>query len=1261
MVIFQPGKPPELSISPSSIEFKWEIPLILDIDVEYFEIQYKDANNSFTAWTERRVYQRDTIYTIEELAPNQSYELKVRAVVNGEYSPFSEWSIISTMEKALETTQMLKQKANDSKLQTMGLNIQGIAANHSSVQLQWENQIDNIDDLVNYEVRYKKNSAGDKKWSSVATEGTENNITILDLAENTKYDFKVRAIFEDDDGQFSHPPVTISTLSKVAEIKSKGSSVLDKANMPGKPIMIKSTVDSVCVQWTPPAPIVGIVDSYELRYKDSDPSVKKWNSKWTDNDETILTVTELKENNSYDIRVRAIYSDQDGPFSETIKVLTDKIILDKPSPPAIKESTDCMIMLTWTKPNGGRQDISHYEVRYRETGTSQKWKSSLTEGPENNIVIDNLNPNSVFECKVRAVYGDDDGPFSETTTNVSTKPCLDISVDCSTIIAPSITTNTISLRWEPSCDSAFQIDCYEIQYKQLDQYQCFSVRTVGKENNATIKNLNNDTKYEFKIRTIINSKPSNFTSPVIFKTLEEDRSALCLSSPPYECGATAESVSLKWEAPSRAKTLINYYEILYREKGNDAAQLRWERINTKTNETTITISQLKPSTNYEFKVRPVSEDTFGTFNAVVITISTQPVSNDPGVPRLKESRNNQLTVQWNPPKDTTDVVHYDLRYRESNAQKWLSVQVNDTEKTIEDLSPDRYYEFKVRAVFDENEGKFSKTVQFSTTKLDICKESELKPGMPEPKSVTENTLIITWRPPKKTKDLDYFEVRFRENQTGRWDLESADRHEITLMNLKECTKYELKVKAVYKDEEGPYSDISTLSTLQRQRGKRESPKYRTSKLEKKIVSFDVITIEWQPPSDTSDLNYYDVCHKETTSEKWCFRSVSDKTELSFSKLKSSVKYEFKVRAIFEDGQGPFSDIIIISTKDTDRFCKMKPGKPKPIQKTSSNICLEWIVEDIDTSLVNHYELNYRECNDKAQVWEIIKSNRNNETVYKLKASTLYEFKVRAIFNSCESSFSETEKVKTKSCTAAKVRQTSVTHDSMGISWELPECDSDIHGYKVAYKERYSDWEYIKTTGKENRVMLSGLKDSGEYEIRIQSIFLTNDGPFSETFSNFRTQRRPPTRIPGQPQMRDCTSRTITLDWIPCELDYFDCYEIRYKECGISNSTKWTAVATDFKLNTFRVPDLKSGTNYEFKVAAVVDGESTRFGDISIKISTKMSLATCIRHNVKTLITPGPPARFKLPVKFTNTDGTSKTRKCHLTRKFSFFFIVNIYN
>ncbi|XP_076104255.1 fibronectin type III domain-containing protein 3B-like isoform X2 [Mytilus galloprovincialis] len=1150
------------------------------------------------------------------------------------------------MEIAFGKTESVQQTEKDPELQTIGLNIHEIAANHSSVYIQWEKQMHDIDDLVNYEVRYKK-SDKDKKWGSVSTEGTENNIKILDLEENTKYDFKVRAIFENDDGPFSHPPVTIFTRSKLTESKGQGFSVSDKASAPTKLIKLKSTENSICVQWTSPEQTAGSVDRYELRYKDSDPSIKRWNSKWTDNDETILTITELKENKSYDCKVRAICNDQDGPFSETIEVLTDKVILGKPSQPAIKESTDCMIMLHWTKPKSSRQDISHYEVRYRETGTTQQWKSSLTEGPENNIAIHNLHPNSVFECKVRAVYGDNDGPFSDTTTNVSTKPCPDKSVDCSTPIPTSITTNTISLRWDPFCDSTFQIDCYEIQYKQLDQNQYFSVRTVGKENYITIKNLNCNTKYEFKIRTIINSKPSSFTTPVIFQTLEEDRSAMCLSSPPYECGATAESVSLKWEAPIKSKDLINYYEILYREKRENAARVKWERMHTKTNETIITISELKPSTNYEFKIRPVFDDTVGKFSAEAITIRTQPVSNDPGLPKLKESRNNQLTVQWNPPKDTTDLIHYDLRYREPNAKKWLSVQVSNTEKTIEDLIPDRLYEFKVRAVFDEHEGQFSKTVTFSTTRLDICKESELKPGMAESKSVTENSLVITWSPPKKTKDLDEFELRYRENHTKKWSLENADRNEITLTNLKECTKYEFKVKAVYKNEEGPYSDTSILSTLQRQRGKRDRPKYQTRKPEIKFVSFDFITIKWQPPSDITDLNYYDVCHKEAAAEKWFISPVTDKTEISFVKLRSSVKYEFKVRAVFEDGQGPFSEVIVIKTKDKDRFRQMQPGKPKAVQKTSSNICVEWIVENIDTSLVNHYELNYRECNGDSQEWKIMKSNRTNETVYKLKASTLYEFKVRAIFNSCESSFSETEKVKTKSCTAAQVRQTSVTHDSMGISWELPECDSEIQGYKVAYKERNSDWEYIETTGKENRVMLYGLKDSGEYEIRIQSIFSTNDGPFSETFSDFRTQRRPPTRIPGQPKMIECTSRTITLDWSPCELENFDCYEIRYRECGVSKSTKWTAVVTEVKRHSFKVPDLKSGTDYEFKVAAVVDGEATQFGDISTKLNTKLSLATCLRQDVDTLISDGPPSRYKLPVKFTTEDVSWRTRKCQL--------------
>lgn len=1247
METLHPGKPEKVNSTTCSVEFKWDKPYMTNMDVDFYEIEYKDSNDSFTVWNAQRTDHRDSFYTIEGLAENQSYDVRVRAVIDGKYSAFSDVSTFCTMETVFGTTEMQHQS------KTVVPDIQEIAADHSSITLQWEKPASNAD-LSYFEVRYKK-SIGNTKWLSVPTNGPKNNIVINDLEENTKYDFKVRAIFENNDGHFSHPPITLSTRSKFADLEVQSYKSFNKATMPTTPVKIDSTANSMRVHWTFSAQVAGPIDRYEFRYKESDSTCRRWKSQWTENDETVLTVSALQENSSYDCKVRAIFADKDGPFSETIKLSTDKITFGKLSPPEIKESTHCMIFLEWKKPKEGRVDISHYEVRYKVCGTSQKWKSLLTEGPENNIKINNLQPNTVFECKVRAVYGDDDGSFSETA-NASTKSSVDKSVECTTPVPISIESNNISLRWDPPSNLTYRIDCYEIQYTQLDQGICSSIRTNSNETCLKIKSLNCNTKYEFKVCAIINGKPSNFSRSNILKTLDENNTALCLSSPPSELGVTTDSVSLQWRAPRYGKDQINDYEVKYREKKDDTATVKWQTIHTKTNKTYITISQLKPFTNYEFKVRPIFEESVGIFHDQATIVSTKPVSNDPQVPVLKESKHNQLTVQWNQPQNATDLICYELRYKELNTGKWISVQSNKTEESIKNLSSERFYEFKVRAVFNEYEGQFSKTVKFSTLKLDsISSKAELKPGMPEPKYVTDNSLIITWKPPNNTKDLNYFELRYRVNSTVKWKVQSTEQNEVALKDLKENTIYEFKVKTIYEDEEGPYSDTSTLSTQQRQKARRDAQQYQTSAPEDTCVSFDSITINWKPPLDTNGFEYYEVRHKEVSLDKWNYQMISDKTEISFQNLSSSVEYEFKVRAVFDDGHGPFSDANVIKTKDInsakERFRKMKPGIPKSVRETSSNIYLQWIVEDIDASLVKHYELNFRECNDSGKEWNIITSNGNNQTVSELKAATKYEFKVRAVFQNCESSFSETVKVKTKSCTADQVRQTSATHNSMGISWKSPEYDNEIMCYKVDYKERNSrDWEHVETHGKENRMMLNGLKDSGEYEIRIHTIFSDKDSACSEIFSNFLTQRRPPTKIPGQPKEIDSTSRTITLDWSPCELKNFDCYEIRYRECGTTKSTKWTAIATEVRQHTFKVPDLKSGTDYEFKVAAVVDGESTQFGDISTKIDTKMSLATCIRQNVDTLITSGPPARYKLPVQFTSEDGTSKTRKCHLKRK-----------
>ena len=142
--------------------------------------------------------------------------------------------------------------------------------------------------------------------------------------------------------------------------------------------------------------------------------------------------------------------------------------------------------------------------------------------------------------------------------------------------------------------------------------------------------------------------------------------------------------------------------------------------------------------------------------------------------------------------------------------------------------------------------------------------------------------------------------------------------------------------------------------------------------------------------------------------------------------------------------------------------------------------------------------------------------------------------------------------------------------------------------------------------------------------------------------------------PGKPIGIDSSSNSVELAWNPPEkgLKCIDIYEIKYKQCNTTKAEKWIPVVTETSRGTITVPDLKCGTDYEFKVRAVnKDGDEGPFSP-KLKMSTKMSLAKSIQLDAKE-IKKGNPAVFKLPLfeSRATTNFKAKTRKCTFGKYF----------
>ena len=82
---------------------------------------------------------------------------------------------------------------------------------------------------------------------------------------------------------------------------------------------------------------------------------------------------------------------------------------------------------------------------------------------------------------------------------------------------------------------------------------------------------------------------------------------------------------------------------------------------------------------------------------------------------------------------------------------------------------------------------------------------------------------------------------------------------------------------------------------------------KTLKTRAEVVSCSSIRLSWDPDSSFTDDGYYQICCKEDGKNKWVPRDEEYRSNnVTLSNLKSDAQYQFRVRYICGDDEGPVS-------------------------------------------------------------------------------------------------------------------------------------------------------------------------------------------------------------------------------------------------------------------------------------------------------------------------------------------------------------------
>lgn len=412
---------------------------------------------------------------------------------------------------------------------------------------------------------------------------------------------------------------------------------------------------------------------------------------------------------------------------------------------------------------------------------------------------------------------------------------------------------------------------------------------------------------------------------------------------------TAKSCKLSWKKPEDdGGCPIKEYEI----EKMDMATGKWVRVGRvpatgdKAGNPSMDITGLTPGAEYQFRVTAVNDEgdsePLTTLHGIVAKNPFDEPTK-PGTPEIADYDNKSVKLKWAAPRSDggAPIEKYIIQKKDKFKPDWenaAEVPGDQTEGTVEDLKETGEYQFRVIAV-----NKAGPSPPSDSSKSQIIRHRALKPRIDR-----TNLKPIVVRAGKPIRyDVD---VRGEPPPTITWNVKDVvikSEGNIEIVNIDYNTKLAINDairkntglwKVVAVNEHGRDEadvEITVLSAP----GKPKGP------LKVSDVTKNGCKVKWEKPDDDGGkpITAYQVEKLDTATGRWVpvGRTAGNDTELDVKGLQEGREYQFRVRAVNEEGESePLeTDGTILAKNPYD--IPGKPGTPTIEDWDVDRVDLKW--------------------------------------------------------------------------------------------------------------------------------------------------------------------------------------------------------------------------------------------------------------------------------------------------------------------------------
>ncbi|XP_071117965.1 uncharacterized protein [Haliotis cracherodii] len=936
-----------------------------------------------------------------------------------------------------------------------------------------------------------------------------------------------------------------------------------------RPVDLKSAVvmpNEVELKWDPPKNLSGVtgfavyvVDPItNVETREEIPMVYNY------------TVTNLKPDRQYIIRVTSLAKSLDGKGTPAIKVKTLKFAPTDVTAKAIDKST---IVVKWKLPEDPSVRVYRgVDVEYRQMndeGAVVKQEVQRYAGRGNSLYIRALNPATTYQVQVRARTEVGEGIPSDVVM-VTTDP--EIPESPFRLQAVDITHNEAEISWSTRTPIA-RLTSFNVYVRDVStgRDRLHHMRSSG-DSSYRIRDLLQDKQYEVTISSEINGQAGNRSLPIRFRTKP------FVPDAPNDVKAdavNATTILVTWGTANdpASRSYITGYRIQYEE----LARYTGSKTLDVSRENRGMLTSLNENTTYKIQVRGYTERGDGKLSTPIqakTLASPQPVD-------LQATlvSHNSIHLSWDAPVILRSITSFNVYVHDDVTGKVTKMSVRSAkEHTITGLQSDRHYTLTVASVVKSREQERSQPLGVATL-----------PYVPDPPSdvvvaiVNETAVKVEWSLIKDdARAIVNYHVAYSELgrpgvSEGRTVSRRSER--VVLWPLEMDTSYNVRVRAETASQKGVYSQPAVVTTLASD---------KPNDIDASNIQFNQADITWYAPTKKRNITEFRLVVSDTvTGEKIRF-NIPPVTEYTVTELYPDRKYIITVRSRMGALRGKRSEEYVFKTLP---YIPLAPVSVTVVPSNDTTLVVEWIptVNDQTRRFVVRYNIVYGRQRDRPENEESLQvpGDTSKAVITSLEPYTTYRVRVRAETLTETGQYSLPIHSSTlKSDKPVSLRPTRLEFNQADVTWNAPIDERDITGFELVLSDVTSGEMTLLNTPPTTRYTLRDLRPDNGYTLTVTSQLRSRKGKTSEKMT-FRTLPF----VPQAPTNADATAisdTSVLVEWTSTDNDetrgYVLRYHIAYRKMGSPMAAE-DSVHVDTDTEEVAIANLDADTDYRIRVRA----------------------------------------------------------------------------